>query len=262
MLTIAGFDPSSGAGVTADIKTIAAHGCYGVACMTALTVQSSRGVREVVPVEAGVVSKTLAELASDGAISAVHIGMLGSAEVARAVAGFLGGAGLRNVVLDPVLKSSSGAELLSEDGKALLVKQLIPLADVITPNIHEAAALTGLSITSIEEMKAAACALHQLGARAVVVTGGHLVEPIDLLSVGPQASIQTELFAGRKLDSSSTHGTGCGFSTSIACHLAQGRSLPEAVQLAKAYVSEAIAHAYPVGRGIGPINHFAGKSRM
>jgi hydroxymethylpyrimidine/phosphomethylpyrimidine kinase len=256
VLSIAGFDPTSGAGVTADIKTIAAHGCYGVACITALTVQSTRGVSRVLPVEPALLANTLNELAEDMAISAVHIGMLGTRDSARAVAAFLREGGFRSIVLDPVLKSSSGAELLDPPGKALLVKQLIPLADVITPNVDEAAALTGLAVTGLAEMKAAAAKLHEMGAGAVVVTGGHLTEPTDVLSVSTgEEGILVEEFTGRKLKSASTHGTGCAFSTSLACHLAQGRSLPEAVRLAKAYVVEAIEHAYPVGRGMGPLNH-------
>src|SRR5712671_4358017 len=160
VLTIAGFDPSSGAGVTADIKTIAAHGCYGVACITALTVQSTAGVRRVEPVDPGIVRETLEELASDIELSAVRIGMLGSGKVAKVVADFLdsrsGKSRLPNVVLDPILRSSSGAELLDGAGVRLLVEQLLPLADVVTPNVDEAAAMTGLRVTDLEEMKAAA----------------------------------------------------------------------------------------------------------
>src|SRR5712671_6572418 len=149
ILTIAGFDPSSGAGVTADIKTIAAHGCYGVACITAMTVQSTAGVRRVDAVDPQLVTDTLQELATDMAIAAVHIGMLGSAKVVKAVADFLGqrsgkagSTKMPNVVLDPILKSSSGADLLDAPGTKLLIERLIPLADVITPNVDEAAVLT------------------------------------------------------------------------------------------------------------------------
>ena len=142
VLSIAGFDPSSGAGVTADIKTIAAHGCYGVACISALTVQSTSGVRRVEPVAPELLAATLEELASDMEIAAVRIGMLGSAKVVWAVAEFLGKHKLPNVVLDPILKSSSGAELLESAGVQLLTEKLIPLATVMTPNIEEASILT------------------------------------------------------------------------------------------------------------------------
>src|SRR5271155_1283787 len=182
VLTIAGFDPSSGAGVTADIKTIAAHGCYGVACITAMTVQSTAGIRRVEAADPDLVTETLQELAIDISIAAVHIGMLGSAKVVRAVAEFLGPrpgkAGSRNrlpnVVLDPILKSSSGADLLDAAGIRVLIEKLIPLADVITPNVDEASQLTGLKVTDLDEMRAAAAKLHAMGSAAVVVTGGHL----------------------------------------------------------------------------------------
>jgi hydroxymethylpyrimidine/phosphomethylpyrimidine kinase len=261
ILTIAGFDPSSGAGVTADIKTIAAHGCYGVACITALTVQSTAGVRRVEAVEAAVIRQMLEELAADVAISGVHIGMLGTAAVVQVVAEFLergGGSAegrVRNVVLDPVLRSSSGAELLDSDGVGMLIERLIPLAAVITPNVDEAAALTGSKVANVEEMGAAARRLHEMGAAAVVVTGGHLEKAIDLLSFTSTRGIQQELFKTDKLKSSNTHGTGCAFSTSIACHLAADRGLAEAVLLAKTYVTAAIAAGHPLGRGTGPVNH-------
>jgi hydroxymethylpyrimidine/phosphomethylpyrimidine kinase len=255
VLTIAGFDPSSGAGVTADIKTIAAHGCYGVACITALTVQSSSGVRRVEPVEADLVSETLEELAGDLELGAVHIGMLGTGKLVRVVADFLAAHKLPAVVLDPVLRSSSGTDLLDPPGVRLLTERLLPLATAITPNLDEAARLTGLEVTNLEQMRAAAARLHALGAAAVIVTGGHLDPTIELLSFRRETGIEQETFKAARLRSTSTHGTGCAFSTAVACHLAGGRSLSEAVLLAKAYVSSAIAKAYPVGRGTGPVHH-------
>jgi hydroxymethylpyrimidine/phosphomethylpyrimidine kinase len=255
VLTIAGFDPSSGAGVSADIKTIAAHGCYGIACITALTVQSTAGVRRVEPVDAGLVAETLTELASDVQIAAVHIGMLGSAKVVRAVVDFLVTHKIPNVVLDPVLKSSSGTALVDAAGARLLIDKLLPLSTIVTPNIDEASSLTGLPVTDPEQMRAAARKLHQMGASAVVVTGGHLEKAIDLLSFTGSRGIEQELFKSARLKSSSTHGTGCAFATAVACHLAMGRGLPEAVLLAKAYVAAAIGNAHPLGHGIGPVHH-------
>ncbi|MGA3213272.1 MAG: bifunctional hydroxymethylpyrimidine kinase/phosphomethylpyrimidine kinase [Terriglobales bacterium] len=273
VLTIAGFDPCSGAGVTADIKTIAAHGCYGVACITAMTVQSTAGVKRVEAVDPALISDTLEELAADLDISAVHIGMLGSARVVKAVADFLSGkAGksrLPNIVLDPILKSSSGADLLDAAGTRLLIERLIPLADVVTPNIDEAAVLTGLKVTDLDEMKAAAAKLHAMGAKALVITGGHLDKAIDLLSFtatthgAPDASSQEEsqlppeqeIFKAERQRSNSTHGTGCAFATAMACHLALDRGLAEAALLAKTYVSAAIANGHPLGRGTGPVHH-------
>jgi hydroxymethylpyrimidine/phosphomethylpyrimidine kinase len=255
VLTIAGFDPSSGAGVTADVKTIAAHGCYGVGCITALTVQSTAGVRRTETVSPDLVTDTLRELGADLEISAVHIGMLGSAEVARAVTDFLEEARLPNIVLDPIIKSSSGHDLIDPVGLRVLVDRLLSLATVITPNVDEAAALTGLSVTNLEQMRQAAASLHEMGNASVVITGGHLDKAIDLLSFTSPRGAQQEVFKSERLRSNSTHGTGCAFSTAMACHLARGRGLPEAVLLAKAYVGAAIANAYSLGQGIGPVHH-------
>jgi len=259
VLTIGGFDPSSGAGITADIKTIAAHGCYGVACISALTVQSTAGVRRIDTLDPALVSETLEELAADIEIAAVHIGMLGSGKVVRAVAEFLsrrtGKARLANVVLDPILRSSSGAELLDNSGVKLLIERLIPLADVVTPNIDEAAVLTGINITGVDEMKAAAATLHGIGAPAVVVTGGHLDKAVDVLSYTSKRGVEVEAFKADRQRSNSTHGTGCAFSTAMACHLALDRGLAEAALLAKTYVTAAISNAHPLGKGTGPVNH-------
>jgi len=259
VLTIAGFDPSSGAGVTADKKTIAAHGCYGVACITAMTVQSTAGVRRVDPVDSGLVTATLEELTADIPIAAVRIGMLGGAKVVKALAEFLGSrsgkAKLPNVVLDPILKSSSGADLLDAAGTKVLIERLIPLADVITPNIDEAAALTGMKVTDLESMRSAAAKLHEMGSAALVVTGGHLDKAIDLLSFTTKSGVEQEVFKAERQRSTSTHGTGCAFATAIACHLALDRGLAEATLLAKTYVTAAIAAGHPLGRGSGPVHH-------
>jgi len=262
VLTIAGFDPSSGAGVTADIKTIAAHGCYGVACITAMTVQSTAGVHRVEAVDPTLVTETLQELATDIPIAAVHIGMLGTGKVVKAVVEFLsqpGKAGspskFPNVVLDPILRSSSGAELLDAPGIRLLIDKLLPLADVITPNVDEAAILTGLKVTDLDEMRAAATKLHQMGSAAVVITGGHLEKAIDLLSFTTKSGVQQEVFKAERQRSNSTHGTGCAFATAMACHLALDRGLAEATLLAKTYVTAAIAAGHPLGRGTGPVHH-------
>src|SRR5580700_3445203 len=250
VLTIAGFDPSSGAGVTADIKTIAAHACYGVACITAMTVQSTSGVKRAQAVDPALISDTLEELAADLEIAAVHIGMLGSAKVVKAVADFLSGQisgqpgrpRLPNVVLDPILKSSSGADLLDAAGTRLLIERLIPLSDVVTPNVDEAAVLTGLKVTDLDGMKDAAAQLHELGCLAVVVTGGHLEKATDLLSFKTAQGIEHEVFKAERQRSNSTHGTGCAFATAMACHLALGRGLAEAALLAKTYVTAAISY--------------------
>jgi hydroxymethylpyrimidine/phosphomethylpyrimidine kinase len=275
VLTIAGFDPSSGAGITADIKTIAAHECYGVACPTALTVQSTQGVRRVEPVDVKVIADTLHELASDFDIQAVHLGMLAVEGVVRTIADFLDKAALPHVVLDPVLRSSSGANLLDSAGTRLMVERLFPLAEVITPNLDEAAAIAGIPLASgaaaaaessgsgrgtsigasLETMREAARRLQVLGAANVVITGGDLEKAVDLLSFTTARGIEQEVFKAERQRSTSTHGTGCAFATALACHLAHGRGLPEAVLLSKAYVSAAIANAQPLGHGTGPLHH-------
>jgi hydroxymethylpyrimidine/phosphomethylpyrimidine kinase len=255
VLTIAGFDPSSGAGITADIKTIAAHECYGVACITALTVQSTLGVRRVEGVDPKLIADTLRELAADVIIEAVHIGMLGSERVVGVVADFLAEARLPHVVLDPILKSSSGADLLDSAGTKLLIERLLPIVEVVTPNLDEASFLTGIPVTNLDRMREAATRLHSMGSANMVVTGGHLEKAIDLLSFTVARGVEQEVFKADRQRSNSTHGTGCAFSTALACHLAHGRGLPEAVLLAKAYVSATIANAYPMGKGVGPLNH-------
>jgi hydroxymethylpyrimidine/phosphomethylpyrimidine kinase len=262
-LSIAGYDPSSGAGVTADIKTAAAQDCYAVTCITALTVQSTQGVFGVQPVSPELVAQTLAILADDLEIAAVRVGMLGSRDVAAAVASFLEERRLPNIVLDPVVRSSSGAILLDGPGQQVLVKRLLPLADVVTPNIDEAATLAKAEPVAADapweealpRLRAMAGGLRELGSRAVVITGGHLQPANDYLRHERAGSVREEVFPGVHLESRSTHGTGCAFATALACQLALGNSLPEAVRAAKEYVRKAIAASYPLGKGCGPINH-------
>ncbi len=256
VLTIGGFDPSSGAGVTADIKTIAAHRCYGVACVTALTIQSTRGVKRLAATPASVVRDTLRELVDDLPPKAIHIGMLANGEVAEAVADFVEETRPPNLVLDPIVKSSSGADLLDVVGIDVLRRRLLGRVAVVTPNLDEASVLSGLTVGNLDEMRAAARQLHGLGAKAVVVKGGHLLgeQTVDLLSFCDAGGIHQEEFAGPRLDSRSTHGTGCAFSTALACNLALGRPLPEGVAAAKEFVATAIERAQPLGHGRGPMN--------
>jgi len=265
VLSIAGFDPSSGAGITADVKTAAAHGCYAVTCPTALTVQSSLGVFEVQPLDPGLVGRTLSALVEDLEIAAVRVGMLGSAPVAMTVVSTLSKLELRNIVVDPVLRSSSGVALLDEPGLQVLKGELLPLADVITPNLEEMAVLAGIEAAptraSWEEvlpwLRTASAKVHGLGGRAIIITGGHLPEANDYLSSVVDRAVREEIFPGSQIESRSTHGTGCAFAMSIACQLALGRQLPQAVRAAKDYVRKAVEAAYPMGKGIGPVNHMA-----
>jgi hydroxymethylpyrimidine/phosphomethylpyrimidine kinase len=252
VLSIAGFDPSSGAGITADIKTIAAHGCFGVTCATALTVQNTSGVDRVVPVDPKVIHQTLRSLAADMPIASVRVGMLASAAGANEVADFLLALPGVPIVLDPILNSSSGAELLEKAGVDVPKKRLLPAATVITPNLAEAEELTGLKVQSLPEMKAAAAVLKKMGARNVVITGGHLPSASDFVRL--ESGAEHEL-SGRTIESLSTHGTGCAFATAMACNLAKGSDVLTAARAAKEYVASAIEKAYPVGKGIGPVNH-------
>lgn len=264
VLSIAGYDPSSGAGITADIKTAASLGCYAVTCITALTVQSTQGVFGVQPLTPELVARTLEALADDVEIAALRLGMLGSGAVAAAVAGFLDSRRLPNVVLDPVIRSSSGDALLDDAGLEVLRTKLIPLCDVMTPNVDEAAALVavepiaaGTSWDSVLPwIRETAAALHKLGAKTVVITGGHLPSANDYVSYGGPGRAKEEVIPDERLESRSTHGTGCAFATALACRLALGDGLPEAVHAAKDYVRKAILSAYPLGKGIGPVNHF------
>ncbi len=260
VLTIAGFDPSSGAGITADLKTIAAHHLYGVACITALTVQSTQGVRRVQPVDPKLVRQTLETLIADIRPVATKIGMLGTGEVAEVVAEFLGSSSLGKVALDPVLRSSSGASLLDGAGFTTLRTRLLGRVDVITPNLEEAGLLADMDVRDLDSARAAARKLVELGVKAAVVTGGHLPEITDVLAVrNPNGTIELQVFPGEKVETANTHGTGCAFSTALACNLAEGLTLREAIQAAKAYVTQALKSSYSLGKGISPINHLLGK---
>lgn len=256
VLTIAGFDPSSGAGITADLKTIAAHHLYGIACITALTVQSTQGVSRVQPVDPKLVWETLETLIADVPPAAVKIGMLGSGEIAETVADFLKSFRLPNVVLDPVLRSSSGTELLDGTGWEVLQRRLFASADVITPNLEEAGFLAGVPVRDLPSMREAAGILVRGGAKSVVITGGHLDDATDLLAESePNGGVACRTFVCEKIATTNTHGTGCAFSASLACNLAQGLPLTEAVQASKSYVKGALENSYAIGKGVNPVNH-------
>ncbi len=251
ILTVAGFDPSGGAGTAADLKTFAAHNCYGVAAITALTIQNTQGVTAVYAVEPLQFKECLQSLAADGNLRAVKIGMLANRANSEIVAEFLDANAALPSILDPVLRSSSGFDLVDAAGLEFLRAELFRRVSVITPNLSEASALSGLKVESVEGMKAAARALVGMGARVAVVTGGHLDRPTDVYFDGAHC----ETFAGDHVRAN-THGTGCAFSSAIASNLALGRNLRDSVMLAKAYVTEAIRKAYATGPGRVPLNHF------
>ena len=251
VLSIAGFDPSSGAGIAADLKSFAAHGCYGVAAVTALTIQNTQGVFALYPTEPAVLKDTIAALLADGHVKAIKVGMLGNRANAEVVHEIFESNPALPSVLDPVFRSSSGRDLADAACQEYVREQLIKCASLITPNLFEASAMTGLRVENQEAMKAAARKLVEMGARAVVVTGGHLDKAVDVLCDGSGL----EVFVGDRAKPENTHGTGCTFSSAIAANLALGRQLRDALVLAKAYVTEAIRKAYSVGPGRIPLNH-------
>ena len=252
LLTIAGFDPSCGAGIAADLKTFAAHGCYGVAAITSLTVQSTEGVQAVHNTPSAELREQLEVLAKDCDIAAVKIGMLGNRGNAMVVAEFLDAHKFAHVVHDPVMKSSSGAELLDAAGLKYLATELLKRSSVITPNVPEAEILTGLEIKDVAGMETAARKIVEMGAHAVIVKGGHMERAIDVLFDGERI---TQL-GGDRVKADNNHGTGCTFASAIAAQLASGRGLAEAAMLAKAYVTKAIEKGYAIGRGRIPLDHF------
>jgi len=265
-LTIAGSDSSGGAGIQADLKTFAAFGLYGASAITAITVQSTKGVEAVAPLAADLVTAQIEAVAGDLALHATKIGMLATAAIVEAVAAAIEELELPLVVLDPVLVSTSGDRLLDPDGVQTLCMELMPLARVVTPNIPEAEALSGRTIGSAQQAREAARRIHDMGAASVIVTGGHAVWDGD---TGPRAEgagpqIIDLLFDGRvfhefrtaRIDTRPTHGTGCTFASAVAAGLALGRELPDAVARAQQYVAGAVAHALGIGHGCGPIDHF------
>ncbi len=258
LLTIAGFDPSSGAGVTADLAVFRAYGCFGTSCVTALTVQSTVGVVRVEPVAVATVAETLACLEDDLPAEGIKIGMLASAENVGAVAGFLRGRRERGrggpVVLDPVLRSSSGRDLLSAAGVDGMRREFLPLVDWVTPNVAELAVLAGVEVRTRGEMEAGARRLQGKFSRVgVVVTGGHLegAGVPDLVLAPGAAPVWLE---GERVVSRATHGTGCAFSSALTCGLVAGLPAVEAARGAKEFVTRAIRTAVTLGRGRGPMN--------
>ena len=217
-----------------------------------MTVQSTAGVKRVYALPPDLVVQTLEDVAADLQFAAVRIGMLGNRHVGMAVAGFLERHKPPNVVVDPIIHSSNGAELLDGPGQDMVRNVLLPLADVITPNTEEAEFLTGVPVREVSDLRIAAEKLRGKGLKAVVITGGHLKTPVDLLMTADGAM---EEIAGERVDSCCTHGTGCAFATSLACNLALGKTLNESVRVAQRYVQAAIRQGYPIGKGTAPINH-------
>ena len=252
-MTIAGSDSGAGAGVQADLKTFAALGVYGASVITAITAQNTLQVTAIHETPVKVIAAQIQAVVSDIGADAVKTGMLSSSRTIRAVARELKRCGAKKLVVDPVMVAKSGDSLLRSDAIDALRDLLLPLASVVTPNIPEAEALTGMTIGSGDEARRAAVLIHQMGPRVVVVKGGHLQgDPTDLFYDGQAFR---ELHSPR-IDTKNTHGTGCTFASAIAAGLAKGLDQWDAVVQAKDFITEAIRHAYPVGHGHGPVNHF------
>jgi hydroxymethylpyrimidine kinase/phosphomethylpyrimidine kinase len=251
ILTIAGSDSGGGAGIQADLKTISLLGGYGMSVVTAITAQNTLGVQSIHEIPAWFVEKQIDSVLSDIGADAIKTGMLVNQEMIDVVSKKIKRYKVKKVVVDPVMVSKSGTLLLRKDAQDALIQKLIPLAWVITPNLMEASALTGLKVNSLEGMKGAALLIHKLGAKYVVVKGGHLKgKPIDLLYDGKKF---TEV-KGPRIESKNTHGTGCTFASALAILLAKGDRVDEAVRKAKTFITMAIQSGLNLGKGAGPVN--------
>ncbi|HJY33510.1 MAG TPA: bifunctional hydroxymethylpyrimidine kinase/phosphomethylpyrimidine kinase [Vicinamibacterales bacterium] len=253
-LTIAGSDSGGGAGIQADLKTFAACGVYGTSAITAVTAQNTLGVTAWEPVSTELVIAQIEAVAGDIPPAAVKTGMLPTAAIVEAVSAAIEGLDLPNLVVDPVMVAKGGDRLLRDDAVAAMKTHLFRLAEVLTPNIPEAEALTGMRITSVDDMLAAARRIREMGPRVVIVKGGHAAshESVDVVCLPHQ---EFEL-RGPRIATVHTHGTGCTFASAIAAHLALGRPLEEAIREARTYLEGAIRHAPGLGAGQGPLNHF------
>ena len=258
VLTIAGSDSGGGAGIQADLKTISALGCYGMSVITALTAQNTRGVTGIHPVPPPFVAEQMSAVFSDIGADAVKIGMLYSAELIRVVAENLKKFGARNIVLDPVMVAQSGDKLLQDDAIQAIKDYLMPLADVVTPNLPEARVLLGADIAGLEQMQTAAAALAAYGSRSILIKGGHLEEDksTDLLYLAEEE--RTIVLEAERIASRNNHGTGCTLSSAIAGYMSKGCSIEEAVRQAKTYIQNSIraGAVYTIGKGHGPVHHF------
>jgi hydroxymethylpyrimidine/phosphomethylpyrimidine kinase len=254
VLTIAGSDSSGGAGIQADLKTFAALGCYGTSAITAVTVQNTLGVTGIHPIPADIVEAQIRAVLSDIKPAVVKIGMVHDVAVVRAITGLLSGI---PVVLDPVMVSSSGRKLMEDETIAVMRHELFPLLTLLTPNLDEAAVLSGLTIQTVDDMRAAAAVILKTGCNAVLVKGGHLPGS-RLYDVYLDRTGKEQIISSNAVATVNTHGTGCTLSSAIAAFLARGHALIPAIELASVYMHSAIEAGAEVktGEGHGPVNHF------
>lgn len=255
-LTIAGSDSGGGAGIQADLKTFQELEVFGMSALTAVTAQNTLGVHGVYPMTAEAVVKQIQAIGEDLGANAVKTGMLFSAEIIEAVAASINAYNWENVVVDPVMIAKGGASLLQSEAVTAMKRYLLPMAKVITPNIPEAEVLTGQTIRTYAQKQEAAKRLHDFGVRNIIIKGGHDENPsesVDLLFDGKEFYT----FTSKRMETKNTHGTGCTFSAAITAELAKGRTVYEAVQVAKAFIQAAIEDDLRIGQGHGPTNHWA-----
>ena len=259
-LAIAGLDPSGGAGIAADLKTFFAHEVYGAAAVTSVTFQNTKGVFGAEHQTADSVSKQVGAVFDDLEVAAVKTGMLPTAEIIESVSAILEEVGPGNCVVDPVVRSTSGFDLISDEALRALIQTLFPIADIVTPNLAEAERIAGFEIKNDDDFLSAARTMLEAGAKHVLIKGGHRPDgphqstAIDRL-FGPDGR---EVFEAEYVESTSTHGSGCTLSSAIAANLARGNSLTNAVRQAKSYVTKGIMEAEGYGEGNSPLNHWAG----
>lgn len=254
VLTIAGSDSGGGAGIQADIKAMSANGVFAMSVITAITAQNTEEVTDVFELPPATVAAQIDAVFDDFDVAAVKTGMLSSAAVVDVVATMLKLQNVANLVVDPVMISKSGQSLLKPDAIDTLKTRLFPLALLVTPNVHEAQQLSGIEIKSLSDARRAAKVIHGFGCKQVLIKGGHLLaeQATDLLYDGRFFNV----FKGEFIETPHTHGTGCTFASAIAAHLAQGKSVVDSIQTAKAYLTEAIRHGLAIGHGHGPTDHF------
>ena len=252
-LTIAGSDSCGGAGIQADLKAFSANGVYGMSVITAVTAQNTQGVFDVQDINPSVIAHQIEAVMDDIRVDAIKIGMVSRPGTIETIAATLKKYPLPPLVIDPVMISKSGYDLLKPEAKKALIETLLPMATLITPNLPEAEVIVGYTIDTIELMKKAARDLHKIGCTYVLVKGGHLSDDAtDVLFDGEHF----HLLEAKRLISINTHGTGCTLSSAIAANLAKGLHVKEAVEEAKAYITEAIGFGFPLGKGVGPVHHF------
>ena len=254
-LTIAGSDSCGGAGIQADLKTFAAHGVYGMSVITAVTAQNTQGVFAVQDILPEIIAAQIDAIFDDIEVDALKIGMVSVTETIQTIGKKLTEQKAKKIVLDPVMISKSGYPLLREEAREALVRHLLPLATITTPNIPEAEAITGIEIKTIEDMKAAARIISSFGPSYVLVKGGHLeAEAVDILFDG-QEFLEYQV---PRINTRNTHGTGCTLSSAIASNLAKEMDIKQAVEVSKTYITGAIEHSFAIGKGVGPTHHFYG----